>query len=743
MRLLLVEDEPDVSMPTDTDWRDTMRRVAAFSIRHKWVVVTAWLFLALAGALTASTAVGRLDYTYSTPGQPGYEANLHITQRFGIDATFEPTLAVLHLPPGLTMDRAAGRAAAARTFAAAARPGVVTVTDYADTGNPKLVTDGGHATWAVLSLANPDKGPGVGAGDNLGAILRAAAPRGASVTVTGFAQLLAAGGGPGGVSVLAATVIGGALALLLLLLVYGSAIAVVPLLMAVPAILVAFLCELGLTHLTAVSYFVEYLVALVGLGVAVDYSLLVVVRWREERSRGLGNEAAIGAAADRAGKAVLLSGVTVAIGLLSLILLPVPFLRSIGIGTMLIPLVAIAAAVTLLPVTLAAWGPALDRLRFPRGHADGAQSRTWERWGRQVVRRRWLAGAAGLGVVLTLAAPALSINTAEPLIGSLPQNGSAAQALRQLEAAGMPGAADFPIVILTHGGPAAARQATAIARGTPGVWTVLAPGTPAFHAGADSLQTVIPTAEGGTAAGKAIVTTLRERLSHLPRSAEVGGSTAGDMAFSSAVYGNFPLVLAAITLLSLLILTWAFRSIVLAVKAVLLNLVSLGAAFGFMVLFWQQGHGSSLIYGTPATAAIRDWIPVVVFACLFGLSMDYEVFVLSRIREEYDRGGSTDQAVITGLARTGRLVTCAAVIVAVSFLTLSSTPNQLVRIVASALAAGILLDAVIVRTLLVPALISLLGRWNWWLPVPLTRLLRAANPLADAMDESDEAAVRS
>ncbi len=201
-----------------------------------------------------------------------------------------------------------------------------------------------------------------------------------------------------------------------------------------------------------------------------------------------------------------------------------------------------------------------------------------------------------------------------------------------------------------------------------------------------------------------------------------------------------------ITLLSLLILIRAFRSVVLAVKAVLLNLVSLGAAFGFMVLFWQQGHGSSLVYGTPATAAIRDWIPFVVFACLFGLSMDYEVFVLSRVREQYDRIGSTDQAVVNGLARTGRLVTCAAVIVAVSFETLSSTPNQLVRIVASALAVGILFDAVIVRTLLVPALISVMGRWNWWLPAPLARLLRAGSPLADAADAADaggQPAVRS
>ena len=156
--------------------------------------------------------------------------------------------------------------------------------------------------------------------------------------------------------------------------------------------------------------------------------------------------------------------------------------------------------------------------------------------------------------------------------------------------------------------------------------------------------------------------------------------------------------------------------------------MSLGAAFGFMVLFWQQGHGSNLIYGVPATAAIRDWIPVVVFACLFGLSMDYEVFVLTRMREEYERTGSTDEAVVSALARTGRLVTCAALILAVSFITLSANPNQLIKIVATALAAGILLDAVVIRTLLVPALISLMGRWNWWLPQPLATALRIPAP---------------
>ena len=694
----------------------------SFSLRHRWLVLAAWAVVAVAGAMTVNTTINRLTYTYATPGQPGYEANLHITQRFGIDGTFEPTIAVLRLPGGMDMRSAAGQAAAARTFAAAARPGVVAVADYADTGDAKLVSADARSTWAVLNLANPDQGPGVGAGDDLGSILQRAAPPGATVAVTGFAQLLASGGGGGGPSVLLETVIGAALALLILLAVYGSAIAIVPLLMAVPAILATFLCVLGFTYITSVSYFLEYLVALVGLGVVVDYSLLVVVRWREERERGLTGREAVLAASDRAGRAVLLSGATVAVGLLSLVLLPVPFLRSIGVGGMLIPLVATVAALTLLPITLAAWGPALDGHRLRRGST--VRSKGWERWGRLIIRRRWIAGVVGLGIVLALAAPALSINTAEPLIASLAATGPSATAFQDLEHAGVPSAVDFPIQVLSHGGAAGERQAAAIAQATPGVYTVLAPDTSAFRSGQDALLTVIPTAEGSTAGGKNIVTDLQSRLNAAHAGAEVGGSTAGDMAFSNAVYGNMPLILALIGLLTFLILLRALRSVVLAAKAVLLNVISLGSAFGFMVLFWQQGHGSQFIYGMPATAAIRDWIPIVVFACLFGLSMDYEVFVLTRVREEYERTGSTDEAVVAALARTGRLVTCAALILAVSFLSLSSNPNQLVKIVATALAVGIVLDAVVIRTLLVPALMSLMGPWNWWMPKRLARLLR-------------------
>jgi RND superfamily putative drug exporter len=270
---------------------------------------------------------------------------------------------------------------------------------------------------------------------------------------------------------------------------------------------------------------------------------------------------------------------------------------------------------------------------------------------------------------------------------------------------------------MTHGGAEAVREAADIAKATPGVFNVLAPDIPAYRRGEDALLTVVPMAEGSLPEGKAIVSRLRERLAMLPGGpAEVAGSTAGDMAFTSAVYGNFPRLLAVVSLVTLIILMVSLRSVVLPLKAVVLNVVSLGSSFGFMVFFWQQGHGSLFIYGMPATDAIRAWIPTVVFASLFGLSMDYEVFVLSRIREEYDRTGSTHDAIVEGLARTGRLVTCAALILMVTFLSLSIDPNQIIKITSTTLAVGVIVDAVIIRSLLVPALVSLMGRWNWWWP---------------------------
>ena len=345
-----------------------MTSITRLSLRHRRLVGLAWLALTVVGALTVSSATSRLSHDVATPGTTGYDANQYIYKRLGIDGNEQPTIAVLTLPAGETMTSAAGQAAAARTFRAASQAGHVAVADYANTGNAKLIARDGRTTWALIDMPNPDVGPGVGVIDRLEPALRAAAPPGASVAVTGFEQIQSTGGGGGGgPSVLIMTLIGAAAALAVLVFVYGSAIAIVPLLIAAPSILTTFLLVLGLTQLITVNFLAEYLVAVMGLGVAIDYSLLLITRWREEREAGRANEDAILAAGPTAGRAVVLSGTIVAVGLLSLVLLPVPFLRSIGLSGMLIPLVAIIAATTLLPVILATLGPGLDKRRVRRG----------------------------------------------------------------------------------------------------------------------------------------------------------------------------------------------------------------------------------------------------------------------------------------------------------------------------------------------------------------------------------------
>jgi putative drug exporter of the RND superfamily len=700
-----------------------MSAVTRWALNHKPIVVVVWLALAGAGAYAATGVGGKLTKGLPIPGQPAYEANLKMLRTFGIDGHQQPTIAVLHLPPRLSMHTSTGRAAAAHTLGAAAQAGPVGVIDYATTHDSRLVSRDGRTTIAIYDMPNPDLSRTAGTMGHILPLLEAHAPAGANVTLTGYEQLSAGstGAGGGGPSVLIETLIGALGALIVLVLVFGSAVAVTPLLIAVVTILTTFLLVSGMTHLTSVSFIIQFLVALVGLGVAIDYSLLIVNRWREELGHGRTNSEAIVAAAQTAGHAVVLSGLTVAIGLLSLVVLPVPFLRSLGVGGMLIPLVAIAAATTLLPVMLSSCGPALDRHRLHR--ASTSHSRAWQRWGQLVVRRKGIAGLLGAAIVVVLALPALNLNSARPNTAALAQSGTAHDSLLTLEKMSVPSGVVYPFQVIAHNGTVS--SALTRIRATHGVWAAYAPTGPHFRSGRDALITVIPTAEGNTAAGKAVYPALRTSLAALP--AEVGGGTAQDIDFNHAVYGSFPLMLALIGVITFLVLTRAFRSPVLALKAVLLNIFSLGVSYGLMVLVWQQGHGSNLIWGVPATHSIREFVPILVFAFLFGLSMDYEVFVLARLREEYDKTGSTEQAVVNALARTGRLVTSAAVILCISFASITLTSNVDIKVLAFGLAAGILLDATVIRSLLVPALVSLMGRWNWWMPDTLGRILRVGN----------------
>ncbi len=488
--------------------------MARFILRHKVSVILAWVILCALSIAFIGELGQRLDYTYSTPGEPGYEANLKITQRFGLDAEFEAMIPVLDLPQGMTMNSEEGRTRAAQVFNGAYDAGPLAVVDFSNTGDPMFILDDGRAAWAMISIPNPDYGVGKGIEGRVPRALQKATPSGSSLTMTGFAAMLS-NAGPNKANLITGMMIGAGLAFTALFLVYGSPIAILPIVMAIPAVCATFLCVIGLTYVTQVSYFVEYMVVLLSLGISIDFSLIVVVRWREERVRGLDNDDAVIAALRHAGRAVALSGITAAVGLFSLVTLPVPFLRSIGYGGMLIPFIAVCVAITLLPVCLAWMGPALDRYSvWPRSATT--YSRAWERWTRFVLRHQWKAAGLGILIIGITTLPAFSLKTGFPLIGSLSQVGPAADAFHRLQAHGIPSAVDLPIHIMTHGGEAALRKATEIAKTTPGVYAVVSPDIPAYRRGTDALISVIPKVEGSLAEGKATVARLRERLSDLP-----------------------------------------------------------------------------------------------------------------------------------------------------------------------------------------------------------------------------------
>jgi putative drug exporter of the RND superfamily len=414
------------------------------------------------------------------------------------------------------------------------------------------------------------------------------------------------------------------------------------------------------------------------------------------------------------------SGITVGIGLLALMAMPLPFLRSMGFGGALIPLVSTLVAITLLPVVLATVGSRLD---WPHRRTDEHASRAWTQWATAISRRRWLAAGAGIAVVAALAFAATDLRLGVSDANTMAKSGDAKQGLLALERAGIGEGVLLPHEVLVGDSSDPERVAAAL-RGVDGIHGAAAPAGADWRRDRTALVEAIPVADAGSERGDATLERVRGAAHSAGADVRVGGQPAANADFIDAVYGSFPLMVGLIALTTFVLLARAFRSLLLPAKAIVLNVLSVAAACGVMALVWQHGHGSELIWDIQATGSISSWIPLMVFAFLFGLSMDYEVFILARMREEYDRTGSTRAAVIGGIGRTGRLVTSAALILFLAFVSLASGPQTDVKILATALAAGILLDATVVRALIVPAVVSLLGRWNWWLPHWPARVLR-------------------
>src|SRR3954451_3489013 len=694
-------------------------------LAHKRIVVLAWLLLSVAGFAAAGPASRALEPEFSVPGKEGWETNEAIVKRYGgTGGNSAPLVPVVTVRPGHQLDTPQGRRELARIDARVT--GAVSgarVASYASTGDRAFVSADGRTAFA---LVYPPPGPESNFGSNPEA--ERAARRafdgmrvaGAPVHLTGLDALSAQSGGGDGPGVFLEAVLGGLGALAVLGFVFASFLAVVPLLMAVVSIATTFLLLLGLTELTAVSPIVQFLIALIGLGVAIDYALLVVSRWREERAHGRSGDEAVQHAMETAGRAVVFSGLTVAIGLLALVALPLPFLRSMGYGGMLIPLVSVLVAITLLPVVLAKLGSRLD---WPHRRTDDKASRAWTRWATLVARHRWVAALAGMAVVLALVVAATDLQLGTSDANTMAKSGDSRIGLVALEKAGIGEGALLPHEILVEKGTDPGEVAREVA-GVNGIHGAVAPADSQWRRDATALVEAIPVPDSGTAEGGDTLDAVREEAHAVGPDVRVGGQPASNADFIDAVYGSFPLMIALITITTFILLARAFRSLLLPAKAILLNVLSVAAAWGVLVLVWQKGYGSEAIWDIQATGSVPSWMPLMVFAFLFGLSMDYEVFILSRMREEYDRTGSTATAVIQGIGRTGRLVTSAALILFLSFTSMASGPDTDVKMMATGLAAGILLDATIIRALIVPAVIALMGRWNWWLPRWPARLLR-------------------
>jgi RND superfamily putative drug exporter len=720
-----------------------LERLAHFIVRHRLLIVLVWVGLFVFGLFATSRLSDRWFESFSIPGYSAYESNQRALKTFK-SGEQAPLVAVFRSDGDVTKAVGIQKAIDA---AAKVNPDSRT-SSYFTTHSDAYLSKDRHTTFAEIY---PPGLPGFNSNVHIKrvrAALKENAPTGVTVNLTGRDALQEDIGGTGGPSLAIEITIGAVGALLVLLFVFGTLPAVaMPLVIAAISIITTFSLVWALTYVTDVSIIVQYLVALVGLGVAIDYSLLMLFRFREELHHGRDPESALVETMTHAGRSVIVSGSTVAIGLLSMIILPLPFIRSIGLGGMLIPAVSVLSTITLLPVLLYTMGKRIDSLRVvPKKivAADPGEAGFWQRWAGYVVKRPVPILLAGLAIVVLLLIPAAKLNPSDAEAKNLPGKGDAFTGRDALAAAGISAGVLKPFDILVENGaePQKLRMLVSTLEQTKGVAGAAAP--PAWQRGGTAIVEAFGTDDSSAKPMRKVISRLQHDVLPATETAAggntrmtLGGVGAEERDFVHAVYGNFPYVLGFVVLLTFVLLTRAFRSILLPLKAVILNLISLGCALGVVVFIFQQGHGSDAIWGIKATDAVISWIPLMIFAFLFGLSMDYEVFIVTRIRESYDEVKDTGKAVSLGLARTGKLVTSAALVLVFAFFSLSTGPGPDIKQFGIGLAAGVLIDATLIRAVLVPSLITLFGKWNWWMPHWVRRALFLRGPAPETVAESE------
>ena len=533
-------------------------------------------------------------------------------------------------------------------------------------------------------------------------------------------------GAPGGTAA-----IGLLAAVVILLLTFGSVLA-----MGLPIMIALFGIGTGLSLVALISHglstpeFTTELASMIGIGVGIDYALFIVTRYRQGLHDGLDPEAAVALAIDTAGRAVLFAGVTVMISLFGLFLMGVEFVRGLAAGTSVTVGLVMVASVTLLPAVLGFAGHAIDRLSVPgrRRRENAHRASMWFRWSRVVQHRPWTAAIAGLVVLVVLAIPLFGMHLGFSDAGSNPKSATTRRAYDLVGKGFGPGFSG-PLVLAAELSPrgdvgALSQLVAAVAR-TPGVARV-SPPQPSPSGTAAVIQ-VIPSSSPQSTQTVSLIHNLRKHV--IPTAmgdsgtrVYVGGFTAAGVDVSDRFSSRLVLFIGAVLALSFLLLLAVFRSVLVPLKAVVVNLLSIGASYGVVVTVFQHGHFASLV-GSNGTGPIAPFIPMMLFAIVFGLSMDYEVFLLSRIREEFDRTGDNALAVADGLAATARVITAAALIMITVFGSFILGDDQIVKLFGLGLAFAIFIDASVVRMVLVPATMELLGSANWWFPKWLDRIV--------------------
>jgi RND superfamily putative drug exporter len=685
--------------------------VAAHS---KLVLRVSLLAVVIGFALTPVFRANLLGIGYDTPGSESDRAATFIEQRSGV----AERAALVVSSKTLTADAPAFRAAVARATEILRRDGVVREVQPGAVSKDRRVA----SATVLLGGSVSDRQH---ASDDLQKALAHGMPEGVTVALTGNSPLLADLLRVENSDLLKAEVVGLPIALFVLLFALRSAVASgLPLLLGMAGLGVTF----GLLTITMLfadyNLFVETLAAMIGLGIGIDYAMLVVRRFREQREQGDEPPDAVARTLATAGRTITFSGAIVAVSFIPLALTRLPFFAESAVAVILVVAVTVVGALTLLPAALIRLGDRLDRFPMPIGRGRAQPGAGWERWARWVMRRPWPVLGVGVALLLAAAVPSLGLKTGTDLNARAMPDEPAARALATLEGA-FPEASLAPVevVVRTNGRPLA--PALRAAQRIVDAQDRLGPPTVA-PLGADAAVLVAtPTVAADSMEADRLVRDLRKRLRDaLPGGTEplVSGPTAQAADYTDETNAKTPGAVGFALVLAFALLTWVFRSPVLALKAIVLNLLSIGAAFGLTVLVFQEGLGEDVL-GFTSLGFIQGWMPLTLFIMLFGLSMDYEVFMVTRMREEWQRHGTTEDAVAFGLARTGGVVTSAAAIMIAIFSSFILTRIPEVKQMGFGLAVAVLIDATIVRAALVPAFMKVAGRWNWWMPARLDRLL--------------------